>query len=415
MATSQLQHSLLKIALLLGVRVHFGIELSEMNSLGALLPTLTDTPATSRTESAVPETFLLHEHPLMRCHALMGHYCDVGAHNCGSDSDVPTAYRCMMGCEFDVCQACYDDACVVSNQRVPAASDADTTARPLATVKAPKKTVENTKGAARSKHSRSNPSMLKPQSPASEARILPDVLIDATGARGELFSGVGFTQSVALKTARALCIVIHLVSIAEDSNQNAPSSLCVCEPNASRACALQVNGRMPDELRLPESTWSQQYHQHLFAALQADGVVLQNFVYYRSTGAFATTPVHYFVMTTEVDALLAARVLRTTSPMDGALLTASANVDMELLEAYARRAIGVFVPLLVAQPMVPGALSLFDFSERKQSNRASLFAPVVHFGGLPGDASVVLVTRVGDALQVSAPLPNIGATQPPSA
>ena len=54
------------------------------------------------------------------------------------------------------------------------------------------------------------------------------------------------------------------------------------------------------------------------------------------------------------------------------------------------------VPLLRRQEMVPGGLSLFDFSERKQSNRA---ADVVHADQLGGkrEDGDVLVTRVGDA------------------
>ena len=36
----------------------------------------------------------------------------------------------------------------------------------------------------------------------------------------------------------------------------------------------------------------------------------------------------------------------------------------------------MFVPPLATQEMVPGQLSLFDFSERWQSNRAALLAPM---------------------------------------
>lgn len=61
-----------------------------------------------------------------------------------------------------------------------------------------------------------------------------------------------------LKSARALCIVIHL-----------------------------ENGKTQSELRLQESTWSSQFHMAKFKALRADGVALENIVYYRSTGAFS--------------------------------------------------------------------------------------------------------------------------------
>lgn len=70
-----------------------------------------------------------------------------------------------------------------------------------------------------------------------EAR-LPDVLVDATGARCPLFEALGFSQGTVLRSARALCIVMHL-----------------------------RNGKTADENRLQESTWSSQYHQHKFAGL----------------------------------------------------------------------------------------------------------------------------------------------------
>lgn len=102
-STCQLQHSLLKIVLLLGVRVHFGVDLTKLNALGALLPTLEEeTPHVAIATSAPLATASLHPHPLMPCFALPGHYCDVGNSNCGDDSNVPTAYRCAAGCDFDV-------------------------------------------------------------------------------------------------------------------------------------------------------------------------------------------------------------------------------------------------------------------------------------------------------------------------
>ena len=59
-----------------------------------------------------------------------------------------------------------------------------------------------------------------------------DVLVDASGARCSLLDGLGFSQTVALRSARALCIVISL-----------------------------ANGKTPEELELRESTWSSQYYQ----------------------------------------------------------------------------------------------------------------------------------------------------------
>ena len=88
-----------------------------------------------------------------------------------------------------------------------------------------------------------------------------DVLVDATGARCGLFSTIGFEQVTALKSARALGVVCHFV--------NAKTAL---------------------ENALPEANWAQQYHTARFARLKDSGIVLQNIVYYRSTGAFSEVP-----------------------------------------------------------------------------------------------------------------------------
>ncbi len=192
----------------------------------------------------------------------------------------------------------------------------------------------------------------------------PDVLVDATGARCQLFETLGLTQ-LSTRFARATCIVVHL-----------------------------ANHKTVEEMRLQESTWSQQYHQQTFAQLARSGCVLQNLVYYRSNGNFADCATHYFVMTSEMEALVAAGAVRSLSVSEP---TARENVDLAKLEAYARQAISAFVPSLTQQPLVPEQLQIFDFSERKSSNRAALLVPGATLGGSP--ASRVLVTRVGDALQ----------------
>ena len=194
-----------------------------------------------------------------------------------------------------------------------------------------------------------------------------DVLVDATGARCPMFEAVGFEQQTVLKSARALGLVCHF-----------------------------HNGRTPAETRLEESNWAQQFHTAKFRALKAErGVDLQNIVYYRSTGAFSPAATHYFVMTAESDSLLAAGALIAPDPADG--LCSAPNVRKDRLAAYARAAVGAFVPQLAAAELVPGQLQIFDFSERKQSNKASALLSAGAFGGDP--AAQVLVTRVGDALQ----------------
>jgi len=154
------------------------------------------------------------------------------------------------------------------------------------------------------------------------------------------------------------------------------------------------NRKTVGEMRLQESTWSQQYHQGTFGQLAAAGVNLQNLVYYRSSGNFADCATHYFVMTTELEALVEWGAVLSREEAEP---THASNVDKAKLEAYARRAIAAFVPSLAQQPMVPNQLQIFDFSERKSSNRAALIVPGATLGG--GPASRVLVTRVGDALQ----------------
>ena len=195
-----------------------------------------------------------------------------------------------------------------------------------------------------------------------------DVLVDASGARCSLLETLGFTQTVALRSARALCIVISL-----------------------------QNFRTPEELELRESTWSSQYYQAEFARLEAQGVALENFVYYRSTGAFSDAPTHYFVMTTTSDALAAFGALRDPRLREGELC-AGGNQNPERLESYAREAVRCFVPELASRELVSGQLSLFDFSERKQSNKAAAVVPGSSFGS-GQNQSMCLVTRVGDALQ----------------
>ena len=74
-------------------------------------------------------------------------------------------------------------------------------------------------------------------------------------------------------------------------------------------------------------------------------------------------------MTTTSDALHAYGALREL--IREGELCAKENVDYDMLERYARQAISAFVPELSRQEIVPNNLTIFDFSERKQSNRAA--------------------------------------------
>ena len=67
-----------------------------------------------------------------------------------------------------------------------------------------------------------------------------------------------------------------------------------------------------------------------------------------------------------------------------------------------RKAVAKFVPPLAELELVPGQLQIFDFSERKQSNRAASFVPGSDvFGSVAAGEGLLLVTRVGDALQAA--------------
>ena len=67
---------------------------------------------------------------------------------------------------------------------------------------------------------------------------VPDVLVDATGARCDLFDGFGFEQITVLRSQRALGLVVHF-----------------------------VNGKTPEEKAVEEGTWAHQYHQARFTLL----------------------------------------------------------------------------------------------------------------------------------------------------
>ena len=207
----------------------------------------------------------------------------------------------------------------------------------------------------------------------AEAIFSADVLVDATGARCELFQTIGFEQVTALKSARALGVVCHF-----------------------------YNRKTTVENALEEKNWAQQYHKARFERLKGHGVNLQNIVYYRSTGAFSEAASHYFVMTADADSLRAMGALRSTDVPE-VQLCAAANVDKAQLEAYVRIAVGEFVPALSSAELVAKqGVQIFDFSERKVSNKASVLLDASSLSGAPG--SRVLVTRVGDALQVRPPL-----------
>ena len=201
-----------------------------------------------------------------------------------------------------------------------------------------------------------------------ETLFSADVLVDATGARCGLFSTIGFEQVTALKSQRALGVVCHF--------HNTKSAV---------------------ENALEEANWAQQYHKKRFNELRDRGVNLQNIVYYRSTGAFSSHATHYFVMTADAESLNAMGALHSLEVPEAELCWGS-NVDKTALEKYIRIAVAEFVPPLADAMLVEQqGVQIFDFSERKVSNRASVLVDAEELGGVPGRQ--VLVTRVGDALQ----------------
>ena len=223
-----------------------------------------------------------------------------------------------------------------------------------------------------------------PAAGGRQLRAAYHLMVDATGARCPIFDSLGFEQVTVLKSAQALGLVCHM-----------------------------KNGKTKMETQLKESNWSHQFHQAKFTSLADAGVTLQNIVYYRSTGAYSEWATHYFVMTAQADSMLSFGALKQAAVAhDPNSLCARSNIDYEKMESYCRRAVGAFVPQLETHELVPNQLQLFDFSERKQSNRATALVPskklaasaqggaAAAAGGDGGAAhSQVLVTRVGDALQ----------------
>jgi len=216
--------------------------------------------------------------------------------------------------------------------------------------------------------------------PGAKVHARYHLLVDATGARCPLFDSLDFEQVTVLKSAQALGLVCHM-----------------------------RNGRSSYETQLQESNWSHQFHQARFAKLAKAGVTLQNIVYYRSSGAFSEWATHYFVMTAQAGSMLQYGALLAPASEDSELCARS-NLDLIKLEGYARVAISEFVPELDQHELVPNQLQLFDFSERKQSNRAVAMLPSArlagrhshsHSGAAVGGSSdaPVMITRVSDALQ----------------
>ena len=327
--TSQLQHSLLKIALLLGVQVRLGAQVSDLADLKAVEPSKRrslDWPADERGAGGAPL-------------ALEGLPSPGKA-----ETSSPKARSCAKRSRLSFIMV--DDAEQAGNGDDFGPSDM------LGLSPAYRK--DGAHEAA--------------EIDDAASAFSADVLVDATGARCGLFTAIGFEQVTALKSARALGVVCHF-----------------------------YNRKTAEENALSEGSWAQQYYTARFAKLKERGVNLQNLVYYRSTGAFSSAATHYFVMTADADSLNAMGALHSLEVPE-AQLCASKNVDRAKLQDYVRLAVGEFVPELQHAELVEAqGVQIFDFSERKVSNRASVIVNAEELGGVAGQQ--VLVTRVGDALQ----------------
>ena len=137
--------------------------------------------------------------------------------------------------------------------------------------------------------------------------------------------------------------------------------------------------------------------QKKFSTLHAQhGVLLENLVYYRSSGAFADSPTHYFVMTTDMSTLHAFGALKPWRASRRTICAQRRTWTRPSWRITHGKPSAPSCPSSRRSPL-PGQLSLFDFSERKQSNRA---AKIV--GGAEIESkqdTPCIVTRVGDALQ----------------
>ncbi len=252
-----------------------------------------------------------------------------------------------------------------------------------------------------------------------------DVLVDATGARCPLFNTLGFEHVTAFKGNRAIAFVCNFVFTKRRPKANASE------------------GEI-DENRLEENSFGTTGNKFkvMFDRLKAEGIDLENLVYYRSDGAFSPFRTHYVVATASPTSLHERGVLcrlqapppaSEEQPQKAFELCAPSNVDKAKLEEYARAAVAEFVPNLERCEFVDDkvqALQIFDFSERKESNKVAVFVtaselveartpnpttvrtdegattPRTEEGRLvidvvsEGSATErVLVTRIGDALQ----------------
>jgi 2-polyprenyl-6-methoxyphenol hydroxylase-like FAD-dependent oxidoreductase len=162
-------------------------------------------------------------------------------------------------------------------------------------------------------------------------------------------------------------IEAHAVLAADGSQSKTVAALEMPQVAQRSSQALGVvihfkNAQSTEERNLRQYSWARQFNAPLFESLQAaTGADLENIVYYKGD-------VHYIVMTPTKKCLLDTGVLKEDLAKD---FLSSANLDRAELSRFARR-VGRYQGIPDSSELLDKASNVFDFSETKRSESASV-------------------------------------------
>jgi 2-polyprenyl-6-methoxyphenol hydroxylase-like FAD-dependent oxidoreductase len=166
-----------------------------------------------------------------------------------------------------------------------------------------------------------------------EEKIEAHAIVAADGSQSRTVAALQMPQ-VAQRSSQALGVVIHF-----------------------------KNTQSAEERNLRQYSWARQFNAPLFESLQeASGADLENIVYYKGEN------VHYIVMTPTKKCLLDTGVLKEDLAKD---FLSSSNLDRLELSRFARR-VGRYQGIPDSSELIDKASNVFDFSETKRSETASV-------------------------------------------
>jgi 2-polyprenyl-6-methoxyphenol hydroxylase-like FAD-dependent oxidoreductase len=163
-------------------------------------------------------------------------------------------------------------------------------------------------------------------------------------------------------------IEAHAVVAADGSQSRTVAALQMPQVAQRSSQALGVvihfkNTQSTEERNLRQYSWARQFNAPLFESLQvATGADLENIVYYKGEN------VHYIVMTPTKKCLLDTGVLKADLAKD---FLSSSNLDRSELSRFARR-VGRYQGIPDSSELLDKASNIFDFSETKRSESASV-------------------------------------------